>query len=56
MPIYFTLFDMLHEYIYGLDVLLTPDMELTLTIISTFGSLFVVSLPFLLVWQVIKLL
>ena len=54
MGIYNELFLLLHTYIYGLAEL-TPDMNLTLTFLATAGSLFVVALPFLLVWQVIKL-
>lgn len=56
MAMYFSLYNLLHQYIYGLETVLTPDMELTLTIISTLGSLFVVALPFILVWKVIKFL
>lgn len=53
--IYYQLYDMLSGYIYGADAVLTGDMELTLTLICTLGSLFVVSLPFVLVWRFIKL-
>lgn len=56
MAMYFTLYNLLYEHIYGLETVLTADMELTLTIISTLGSLFVVALPFMLVWKVIKVL
>ena len=48
-PIYFTLFNLLQQFIYGLDTVLTPDMELTLTMMSTIGSLFVVAAPFVLI-------
>lgn len=51
---YFTLFDLLKQYIYGAEVVLTGDMELTLTIISTLGALFVVGLPFFVVWRIVK--
>lgn len=52
--IYYNLFSLLHEHIYGFSEL-TADMNLTLTLLATAGSVFVVSLPFILVWQVIKL-
>lgn len=52
---YFILFDMLKEYIYGAETVLTGDMELTLTICSTLGALFVVAIPFLIAWRFIKL-
>lgn len=52
--IYLSLFSVLQQYIYGLGTELTPDMSLTLTLLSTLGSVFVVSVPFLLVWKVVK--
>lgn len=48
-PIYFQLYELLHMYIYGLDTVLTPDMTLTLTMLSTCGVVFLVSIPFLIV-------
>ena len=53
--IYYTLYALLSQYIYGADAVLTGDMELTLTFICTLGSLFVVALPFLVTWRIIKL-
>ncbi len=53
--IYFSLYALLQQYIYGADVVLTEHMELTLTLLATAGSLFVVALPFLLVWRVLRL-
>lgn len=52
--IYLSLFSVLQQYIYGLGTELTPDMSLTLTLLSTLGSVFIVSVPFLLVWKVVK--
>lgn len=52
---YYKLFSILAGYIYGADVVLTGDQELTLTVISTLGVLFLVSLPFLMVWRFIRL-
>ena len=52
--IYQQLFELLHTYVYG-GVTLTADMNLTLTIAATFGALFLVSLPFLLVWGILKI-
>ena len=51
---YYTLFNMLHDYIYGFGTTLTEHMELTLTILATIGSIFVTALPFLVVWRVLK--
>ena len=53
---YFVLYNLLQQYIYGLDVALTPDMQLTLTLLSTIGSLFVALLPFFVVWRIIRVI
>lgn len=53
-PIYPQLFEMLQMYIYGMDATLTPDMNLTLTFLATIASVFVVSLPFIVVYLVIR--
>lgn len=50
---YFQLYTLLQTYIYGAETVLTPDMELTLTLLSTCGALIVVLLPFALVWRII---
>ena len=52
---YFELYKLLSEFLYGADAVLTGDQTLTLTILATIGALFVISLPFILVWQFIKL-
>ena len=52
---YFELYKLLSEFLYGADAVLTGDQTLTLTILATIGALFVVALPFILVWQFIKL-
>lgn len=54
MPIYPEIYALLQQYIYGADAVLTGDMELTLTFCATLGSLFVVSLPFVVCWRIIK--
>lgn len=51
---YYTLYNLLCQYIYGAGAELTEHMELTLTLLSTLGSLFVVTLPFLIVYLVIR--
>lgn len=53
---YYELFELLHTHIYGIDAVLTPDMSLTLTMLSTIGSLLVVAVPFIVVWIVIKMI
>lgn len=48
-PMFFQLYELLRMFIYGADTVLTPDMTLTLTTMATWGSVFVVAIPFLLV-------
>lgn len=55
ISIYQRLFELIHEYVYG-NVELTNDMNLVCTLLSTAGSIFLVALPFILVWNVIKLI
>ena len=45
ISMYQSLFNLLHNHIYG-GVDLTSDMNLVLTLISTFGVIFLISLPF----------
>lgn len=48
-------YDLIMTHVYGGVASITPDMELVATFIATFGSLFLVSLPFLLLWKVVKI-
>ena len=52
---YYQLYDLLSGYLYGADAVLTGDQTLTLTMISTIGALFVIAIPFVVVWNAIKL-
>ena len=51
---YYELYNLLSGYLYGPDAVLTGDQTLTLTLISTIGALFVIAVPFLVVWRFIK--
>lgn len=53
---YYELYNMLSDFIYGADAVLTEHMELTLTILSTIGALFVVAVPFVVVYAGIRLI
>ena len=53
---YQDLYALLSQYIYGADAVLTEHMELTLTILSTLGSVFVAALPFIAVFLIIRAL
>lgn len=55
MSIYQSIFDIISTYVYG-GVELTADMNLVCTLISTLGCVFLVSLPFVVVVKVIKLI
>lgn len=48
---YFELYKILSDFIYGPGAELTEWMDLTLTLMSTCGVLFCVSLPFCVVWR-----
>ena len=51
---YYELFSLLQQYIYGSDVVLDQYQTLVLTNLATIGSLFVVVIPFVVVWRVIR--
>ena len=53
--LYYELYNMLADFIYGADAVLTGDQTLTLTLISTIGALFVIGLPFYVVWRAMRL-
>lgn len=55
MSIYQGLYDLVHQYVYG-GLQLTTDMELVATLISTMGCVFLVALPFAVVWKIIKMI
>lgn len=52
---YQDLFIMLSDFIYGQGAVLDEFQTLVMTELSTIGCLFIVSLPFLVTWRVIKL-
>lgn len=55
MGIYQSIYELIQTYIYG-GIELTGEMALTATTLSTCGAIFVLSLPFVLVWRVIRML
>lgn len=50
---YYDLFTLLQQHIYGADVILDEYQTLVLTNMATIGCLFVVSVPFLVVGFII---
>lgn len=55
MSIYTQIYSILHEYIFGLAELTTAQ-DSALSLISLAFCSFIVFIPFVLVWRVIKLL
>lgn len=53
--IYPSIYLLLQTYIYGADAVLTGDQTLTLTVLATAACIFLISIPFVLVWQFLKL-
>lgn len=53
---YYDIYNLLLQHIYGNPEILTADMNLVLTLCATIGSLFVISVPFMIVWKVIKVI
>lgn len=56
MNIYQSLYDLVNQYIYGNAVEAGTYMELVCIIVATAGCLFVMALPFILVYRIIKFL
>lgn len=55
MNIYQNIFDIVQQYIFG-GVDLTASMDLVAITLSSIGCIFVFSLPFVIVWRIIKIL
>ena len=53
--IYQTCYDLIAQYVYG-SVTVGSYQELVCILVSTCACLFVVALPFVLVWRVIRML
>lgn len=51
---YYELYQMLADFFYGTGAELTVWMDMTLTVLSTIGILFVFAIPFVVVWNCIK--
>jgi hypothetical protein len=51
---YFELYQILSDFIYGAGTELTGYMDMTLTVMSTIGVLVVFAVPFAVVWCCIK--
>lgn len=54
--IYQTCYELVAQYVYGGSAQLESYQDLVCVAVSTLACLFVIALPFILVWRVIKLL
>lgn len=52
---YQNIYNLVQQYIFD-GVTLTGNMDLIATLIASFGVIFMVALPFTIVWKVIKML
>lgn len=53
---YYSIFDVFSDFFYGKDAILTAEQNMVLTILATTAVLFVVIVPFLVVFYVIRLI
>ena len=56
MNLYQTCYDLVATYVYGGSVTPGTHMDLVCTLVSTCANLFLVALPFLLVWKIIRMI
>lgn len=54
MSIYQSLYELINTYIFGGGIVANSYQELVAILISTTGCIFLVSVPFMLVWKVVK--
>ena len=54
--LYYSAYELLQEAFYGADVELTDAQDMTLTMMATLAALFVIVVPFIVVWFVITML
>ena len=53
--IYYPLFDMLVEFVWGNSAALDNYQYVVMTLVCTIACLAVIALPFVIVWRIIKL-
>ena len=56
MSIYDSIYNLFNTYVYGGNIVVGSHQDLVATLMSTIAVVFMVSLPFLVVWKVIKLI
>lgn len=55
MNIYQDIYDIIQTYLFG-GVELSANMDLVAITLATIGTVFVFSLPFLVVWKILKII
>lgn len=56
MNIFQSLYDTLNTYVFGNSIVANSVQDLATTLISLIGTIFLVSIPFLVVWKIIKVI
>lgn len=56
MSVYQSLYDLISTYIFGGNIVANSYQELVTILISTCGCIFLISIPFLIVWKIIKVI
>lgn len=56
MNVYQTLYDLVNQYIFNNTVVVNTYQELVCVLVATCGALFVMALPFMLVYKVVRML
>ena len=56
MNIYQSFYDLINQYVFGNSIVVGSHQDLVTVLMSTIAVIFVVALPFMLVWKVIKML
>lgn len=56
MNIYQSLYTLLETYVFGGNIVVGSNPDLVATLCSVFGTVALISLPFLIVWKIIKVL
>lgn len=52
---YYLLWDIIVNFVYGANAVLTSEQQLVLTLFCTAGALFCISVPFILVYKFIRM-
>lgn len=56
MTIYDSIYELLNQFVFGGNIIPSSIQDSACSIVSTALCLFVVSIPFVLVWRVLKLM